>query len=136
MTDNPPSLQGNTTFINYMLGENVGLVYVDNMTLRPGNNTFSMRGNVSQTPVLQVIQERPYCEDGVLPFQLQGLDVVNHGQFLSYYAESLGSTNQSVSIDVGADLEALGLTITCSNTTTKREESRGGLGASVWDLLD
>lgn len=111
------------------------------MTLRPGNNTFSLRGNVSQTPVLQTIQETPYCADGVLPFQLQGLAVVNHGQPLAYYADSLGSTNQSVSIDVGADLADLGLTITCPNTTTstktkRGEEGRGGLGAGVWDLLD
>ncbi|KAF3769339.1 hypothetical protein M406DRAFT_321256 [Cryphonectria parasitica EP155] len=111
---------GNTSFINYLLGANVGTSYIDNMILYPGNNTFSMRGNISQSPVLTDIQTRPYCEDGILPFQLQGLNVSNHGQYLSYYAESLGSTNESVSIDVGADLEALGLTITCSNTTTKR----------------
>lgn len=97
------------------------------MILYPGNNTLSLRGNVSQSPVLTDIQQPPYCEDGILPFKLQGLNVTNHGQYLSYYAKSLGSTNQSVSIDVGADLEALGLNITCSSSTTKRDAEVGSL---------
>lgn len=107
--------QGNTTFINYLQGQDIGRVFVDNMVVRPGINNFSMHANISQTPILQVIQERPFCEDGVLPMQLRGANVVNNGQFLSYYNDSLASTNQSVSIDVGADLTALGLTINCSN---------------------
>lgn len=74
-----------------------------------------MHANISQTPILQVIQQRPFCEHGVLPMQLQGDNVVNNGQYLSYYKDSLASTNQSVEIDVGADLEELGLTITCSD---------------------
>lgn len=126
-----------------MLGQDVGLAYIDNMTLRPGNNTFSLAGNISQAPVLQTIQERPYCETGVIPFQLQGEDVTNHGQYLAYYANSLGSTNQTVEIDVMSALNALGLTINCLNTTTRRHESSleerlgpAGLGIDLWDATD
>lgn len=111
---------GNTTFINYLQGQDIGRVFVDNMVVRPGINNFTMHANISQTPILQVIQQRPFCEDGVLPMQLRGENVINNGQYLSYYKDSLASTNQSVDIDVGADLEELGLTITCSNT--KRAE--------------
>ncbi|KAK7731035.1 hypothetical protein SLS53_008906 [Cytospora paraplurivora] len=113
---------GNVSFINYMLGEEtVGTVYIDNMKLAPGLNNYSMRANITQSPVLDAIQQKPYCESGVLPFQLQGLNVTNHGQYLPYYAVALGSTNQSVDIDVGAALSALGVTVQCSNTTsTKR----------------
>lgn len=101
--------------------ENVGVVYIDNMNLLPGVNNYSMRANISQSPVLDLIQTEPYCESGVLPFELQGLNVTNHGQYLSYTALALASTNQSVTIDVGADLAALGLNIECSKTTsTKR----------------
>ncbi|KAH8771660.1 hypothetical protein F5883DRAFT_520234 [Diaporthe sp. PMI_573] len=107
---------GNTTFINYLQGQDIGRVFVDNMVVRPGINNFTMHANISQTPILQVIQQRPFCEDGVLPMQLRGENVVNNGQYLSYYKDSLASTNQSVDINVGADLEELGLTITCSNT--------------------
>lgn len=128
-----------------MLGQNVGHVYIDNMTLRPGNNSFSLSGNISQSPVLQAIQERPYCETGLIPFQLQGLDVTNHGQRLAYYADSLASTNQTVEIDVMAALNALGLTISCPNATTARRGERpsleerlgpSGLGVNLWDLED
>ena len=108
--------QGNTTFINYLQGEDIGRVFVDNMVVRPGINNFTMHANISQTPILQVIQQRPFCEDGVLPMQLRGENVINNGQVLTYYRDSLGSTNQSVDIDVGDDLAELGLTITCSDT--------------------
>lgn len=91
------------------------------MTLRPGDNNLTMRANISTSPVLDAIQIEPYCATGILPFQLQGLNVTNHGQYLPYYADSLGATNQSVSIDVGADLSDLGLNITCSTSSTKRE---------------
>lgn len=86
------------------------------MVVKPGINNFTMHANISQTPILQVIQEQPFCKDGILPMQLRGENVVNNGQLLTYYRDSLASTNQSVAIDVGADLTALGLTIQCSNT--------------------
>lgn len=108
--------QGNASFIDFLLGENVGTVYIDNMTLKPGDNHLTMRANISNSPVLDAIQKAPYCETGILPFQLQGLNVTNHGQYLSYYAESMAATNQSVSIDVGADLTELGLNISCSTS--------------------
>lgn len=117
-------LQGNASFTNFLLGEAVGTVYIDNMTLRPGDNNLTMRANISTAPVLTAIQEEPYCETGMLPFQLQGLDVTNHGQYLSYYAESLGATNQSVSIDVGQALSDLGVDITCASASSKRGEVR------------
>lgn len=86
------------------------------MVVKPGINNFTMHANISQTPILQVIQEQPFCQNGILPMQLRGENVVNNGQVLTYYRDSLGSTNQSVDIDVGSDLAALGLTIQCSNT--------------------
>lgn len=97
---------------------NVGTVFVDNVTLKPGNNSFPLRANISQTPVLQVIQQQPYCETGIIPFELQGQNVVNHGQRLAYYADAMVATNITTDIAVLPDLEALGLTITCSNSTS------------------
>lgn len=124
------SIQGNTSFINFLLNENVGTVFIDNMTLRPGDNNLTLRANISTAPVLTDIQKAPYCETGILPFQLQGLNVSNHGQYLSYFALALASTNQSVSIDVGADLEDLGLNITCSSSSSKR--MAGSESTSLW----
>lgn len=128
LTDNE---KGNLTFTNFMVNEfNVGTVFVDNVTIKPGNNSFPLRANISQTPVLQTIQERPYCETGIIPFELQGQNVLNHGQRLAYYADAMATTNITTDIAVLPDLQALGLTIQCSNTTTKREEVSSG--GSVW----
>lgn len=113
-------IQGNATFINFMVNtngtaQNVGNIFIDNLTVAPGNHSYALRGTASQTPVLQQVQERPYCTTGNIPFLLQGLNVTNHGQYLSYYADSLASTNQSVAIPIKTDLENLGLTINCSD---------------------
>ena len=109
--------QGNASFHNYLLGAEIGTVYIDNITLKPGMNNFSMHANISQVPVLSAIAERPYCEDGILPFQLRGKEVFNHGQPLSYYADALASSNQTVEIDIGYDLKKdLNYNVTCSSS--------------------
>jgi hypothetical protein len=78
---------------------------MDNMVLRPGLNNYTIHANISQGDVVEALQNKPYCENGgLLPFQLQGLDVVNNGQHLTYYADALGAANQTVDIPVGADL--------------------------------
>jgi len=85
------------------------------MVLRPGANNFTMRANISAQPVLAAVHQKPYCEDGVLPFQLRGKAVVNKGQPLPYYANALASSNQTIPIDLTAPLEALGMNVTCSS---------------------
>jgi len=97
---------GNATFTSYLLGQQVGSTFMDNMILRPGLNNFTLRANISQSAVLNALQLKPYCQNGgLLPFELTGNDVVNHGQHLLYYSRSLGAANQSVSIPIGADLK-------------------------------
>ncbi len=83
------------------------------MTLRPGLNNFSMRAEISQLPVLSAISEKPYCETGVLPFELRGKTVVNHGQPLPYFATALAAANQSVPINLTAPLTALNIPPKC-----------------------
>jgi len=110
---------GNTSFYNYLLGQDIGTVYIDNVNLvAQTNNSFFMAANISQTPVLSALTQQPYCSNGGdLPFQLRGKTVVNHGQPLAYYADALAAANQSVTIPIGADLKKLGLpAINCSST--------------------
>jgi hypothetical protein len=74
------------------------------------NNTYAMTANITQQPILSALTQQPYCtEDGVLPFQLRGKTVVNHGQPLPYYSNALGAANQSVTLPIGADLKKLNL---------------------------
>lgn len=110
---------GNASFHNYLLGQEIGTAYVDNIFLVAGGlNNFSMRANITQTPVITALGEQPYCTNGgVLPFQLRGKNVTNNGQFLSYYANALASNNQTVDMGIGADLKQdLNITIPCSQT--------------------
>ena len=96
------------------MGEEIGTAFIDNMVLRPGLNDFAMRAKLDQMPVAAAVSEKPYCENGILPFILQGKTVVNHGEPLAYYADALASSNQTVDIDVTGPFKDLGLEIKCS----------------------
>jgi hypothetical protein len=99
-----------------LLGEEIGIVHVDNILLRPGlDNNFTMHANISQTPVLNTLRMQPYCETGFLPFQLLGKSVENRGQNLSYFADALAISNQTINIDIGSDVRALGFPVKCSS---------------------
>ncbi|KAK4117142.1 hypothetical protein N656DRAFT_773184 [Canariomyces notabilis] len=108
---------GNCTFHNYLLGKEVGTVFIDNMTLWPGMNNYTMRASISQSDVINVMGQRPYCDEakGVLPFEIGGKSVVNHGQALPYFANALASANQTITIDIGGTLKRdYDLTIPCA----------------------
>ncbi|KAL2160946.1 hypothetical protein VTH06DRAFT_8658 [Thermothelomyces fergusii] len=106
---------GNVTFHNYLLGREVGTVFIDNMTLRPGDNEYPMRATIDNLAVIGALGQKPYCEQkGVLPFQIRGKTVVNHGQSLPYFADALAAYNQTVMIPIGEAIKkSLGLSIPC-----------------------
>ncbi|ELR07945.1 hypothetical protein VC83_00070 [Pseudogymnoascus destructans] len=95
---------GNATFANYFEKAKIGTLYIDDMYIRPGINNVSVRANISQVPIIEALGKKPYCTDGVLPFDLMGESVINHGQPLPYFAESLALHAQSTSIGVGEAL--------------------------------
>ncbi|KAL2199505.1 hypothetical protein P885DRAFT_74669 [Corynascus similis CBS 632.67] len=106
---------GNVTFHNYLLGDEIGTVYIDNLTLRPGNNEYPMRATIENAAVIDALGKKPYCEEnGVLPFQIRGKKVVRNGQSLPYFANALAAYNQTVKIPIGEAVNAsLGITIPC-----------------------
>lgn len=108
--------QGNATFYNYLLGKDIGEVFLNNLTLRPGINLVPMVANITGlSTVLTAWYERPYCENGVLPVQLRGKTVVNKGQPLVYFADALASANQSVPLDLSKALPAVGFNMSCKS---------------------
>jgi len=110
--------QGNATFRNYILGKEVGTVFIDNIVLYPGEkNEFPMRATIDNGPILEALGKKPYCDEtkGVLPFQLSGKTVVNDGKSLSYFADALASHNQTIDIDVGTPVaKLLGHPVECA----------------------
>jgi len=118
----PPHLltliKGNATFYNYLLGKEVGIVYIDNIVLNPGENMFPMRATVDNGAVLTALGSKPYCDEkkGVLPLVLRGRTVENFGQPIPYFADALGSHNQTVDVDIGTPVARLlgGNPVPCS----------------------
>lgn len=106
---------GNTTFTNFFNDAVVGQTYINDLVLRPGNNTFSTTADIQQVPIIKALTQKPFCElDGKLPFKLQGEDVVNGGQTLPYFRDALAATNQSITIDLSEAAKKIGLPAQCA----------------------
>lgn len=79
-----------------------------------------MRATVDNGAVLTALGSRPYCDEkkGVLPLVLRGKTVENFGQSLPYFADALGSHNQTVEVDIGTPVAKLlgGKPVPCSAT--------------------
>lgn len=64
--------------------------------------------------ILSLARSPAYCQTGIIPFKLQGENVTNNGQDLSFFATALGSFNSTVDIDIGAIIaSSLGTEIGC-----------------------
>lgn len=109
---------GNASFSTAFNGEDLGVTKLDNMILYPGINNVTMRAHLEQLPVLNALNEEPYCETGVMPFTLTGLNVTNNGQNLTYYGDALAAVPHTVDIDIGSILARdLNITANCSAST-------------------
>ncbi|KAM7193465.1 Protein of unknown function (DUF3712) domain containing protein [Naviculisporaceae sp. PSN 640] len=107
---------GNATFDTYLLGKKVGLTYLDDLILKPGNdNVFPMRASIENLAILDIMGKKPYCETGIVPFVLVGKKVVNKGKDLPYFANALAAGQQTVPIDLRTPLKAAGLEIPCKS---------------------
>ncbi|OBS26823.1 hypothetical protein FPOA_00766 [Fusarium poae] len=105
---------GNVTFTNFVGDVEVGTLTIPNLLLKPGDNVVNITANMNQTLVLNAVQEEPYCKTGILPFKLLGKTVMNHGENLTYFAAALGSSNQTVEIDIGAIIKkSIGYDVKC-----------------------
>ncbi|KAI8632245.1 hypothetical protein F5Y19DRAFT_356217 [Xylariaceae sp. FL1651] len=106
---------GNTTFLNYFDDTQIGMTYINNLILRPGNNSFAVTADIEQVPILKALTQQPFCKlEGKLPFQLSGSDVKNNGQEIPYFRDALAASNQSVTIDLSQAAKAIGIPVSCS----------------------
>lgn len=106
--------QGNATFLALIDDEEIGMLNVTDIVLRPGGSRAEVVAHLDLVKVLDKVQTRPYCQDGILPFTLACQSVVNHGELLPYFTRALGSSNQTVKLDVGSIAgDSFGIDISC-----------------------
>lgn len=107
--------QGNLTLNLAVNGKAMGQTYLNDLVLKPGNNTIPMLANVNQAAILTMFSssDNPY-KDGIVPFQITGNSSVYHGKNLEYFTKALASNNLTVNLNVFQALKEAGLDL--SNT--------------------
>lgn len=100
----------------------MGTTNLNNMVLRPGNNSFFIQGTIDQGAILNALAQKPYCENGGhLPLQLTGESVLNDGQSIPWLAGALAAKNLTVTVDIGAAVtKDIGITVPCVSNSTLR----------------
>ncbi|KAF7592969.1 hypothetical protein BBP40_012205 [Aspergillus hancockii] len=90
---------GNVTLGLSVNGTSIGESYINELTLKPGDNTLSMRAKVDQLTVLRVARN---YKDMVVPLEVTGSDnsSVYDGQTLSYFSKALSSNKLSVDLNI------------------------------------
>ncbi|KAJ5591318.1 hypothetical protein N7450_005290, partial [Penicillium hetheringtonii] len=102
---------GNLTLDLSVAGKPMGQSFLDNLVLKPGNNTVPMTSTVDQTAIIKMFTAdgNPY-KDGVVPFDIVGNSSVYNGKELPYFTKALASNNLTVHLNVSKALAEIGLT--------------------------
>ena len=104
---------GNVTFNNFLPATGsaprtaIGTSMLNDLTLKPGDNTVSMRSIINQTLVIGAVAST--YKDGMLPVEITGNSSVYNGQHLPYFEKALQGLTQKVTLNVGAALKEAGV---------------------------
>lgn len=101
---------GNVTFNTFVNDTLIGNATIQDFVLKPGNNSYSMRGVTDQVTVLSMLQNN--YPSGILPVRIVGNSSIYNGQHLTYYEKALQANTQHLNLNVGAALAAAGINIT------------------------
>jgi len=101
---------GNVTLDLSVDGQLMGYSYLDDLTLKPGNNTIPMFSNVNQTGVISLVSgNSSRYKGGIVPFTISGNSSVYNGQELPYFSKALAANNLTVHLNVSQALAELGI---------------------------
>ena len=98
---------GNLTMDMYVGNVSIGNSTVENVVLRPGNNTFPLRALANQTAVVQLLFTD--YKSGIFPVNIVSKGVIYQGEHLPYYEYALRSNNLTIHLNVIEVLEKAGL---------------------------
>ncbi|KAF9252500.1 hypothetical protein LCP9604111_26 [Penicillium roqueforti] len=104
---------GNVTLDLQLDGKSVGTTYLNNLVLKPGNNSVPMLGKVDQGAIITLLTSKsnPY-KDGILPFEITGNETSYNGKDLPYFTKALAANTLSIKLDVLSALKAAGINLT------------------------
>lgn len=90
----------------------MGHTYLDNLVLKPGNNSVPMTSTVDQAAIISMLlsKNNPY-KDGLVPFDITGNSSVYHGKQLPYFTEALSANNLTVKLNVTKALAEINVRI-------------------------
>lgn len=107
---------GNMTMDLYVGNVSIGNSTLENVVLRPGNNSLPLLALTNQTAVgLLLFTE---YKSGIFPIDIVTRTVVNNGQRLPYYEHPLQAKNLTVKLNVIEVLEKAGLAQALGINTT------------------
>lgn len=81
-------------------GTAIGESYIQDLVLKPGNNTFDMRAKVDQLAIIGMMKKYPGT---VVPVDITGSETnssVYDGQALSYFSRALASNKLRVDLNI------------------------------------
>ncbi|KAG5985147.1 hypothetical protein E4U55_001116 [Claviceps digitariae] len=101
---------GNATFDNFVDGQFIGKLNIQNLLLKPGQNVVPVSAELDQTIIITAATKKPYCEDRKIPVELLGADVKKGSQTIPWLLAALRSANQTVELSLDDTFKAAGLT--------------------------
>ncbi|KAJ5519963.1 hypothetical protein N7463_000416 [Penicillium fimorum] len=101
---------GNVTMNLKLDGRPVGTTYLNDLVLKPGNNSVPLIGEVDQAYIISLLlsKKNPY-KDGVLPFDITGNSSVYNGKEIPYFTKALAANKLQIKLDVRAALKVAGV---------------------------
>lgn len=99
---------GNVTLAMSVNGTSVGTTYIQDLTLKPGNNTVNMRTTVYELVVVGLIFNG--YSSGILPVNLVGNTSTYNGVELPYYNAMLEATKLKLDLNVFDAIKGTNLT--------------------------
>ena len=87
----------------------IGLAYLDNVRLVPGDNTLRLRGVTNQTLLLSVLSARPSYLTDSMPVDITTENATANGQIIPYFTDALRTTPLSVKLNIAQALKDAGL---------------------------
>ena len=98
---------GNVTMDLSVDGKPLGQSFIQDLTLKPGDNYLSMMSNVNQSYALNLYTKK--YTDGILPLEIVGNSSVINGEHLDYFEAAIKSNVIKLDLNVKPIFASLGL---------------------------